>query len=390
VSNPTCCKPVLTSLRFSEILLIDGSSESRIREDITRYVRFKANFEFPFEDCLLFLAQPSADRPRLIVYDNVDDPKLNLTSLLPRGNGCDIIITSRNRSLGAHSPNTHFELDTMTIAEAVALLLYTQTQSNTHMNQVRDDACAVAEALGCLPIALQRARDYMFHTKISAHTYLERLNDSRNEILAQPAEYYQMDMRYLSTYAAFDASITILPDRDRDLLRLLSFFHWSKFPLELFALAGKNNFSDCKIKYIEHGDEYRTGKTALEEIFFIDARWNVTHLDKLMVSLQKHSPITIVPGIDTNLIEMHPLLHDWVQFSLPEEFRLKYRSAAILLLALGNRFNHTPSTQYLASHVSHFSHHWGDLHINNAAAFGEILSNAGVFVDATLLQEKVA
>jgi hypothetical protein len=62
--------------------------------------------------------------PRLILYDNVDDPDIDLGSLLPLGESCAIVITSRNRSLGQLCPDAHLELDTMSMDEAVDLLLH--------------------------------------------------------------------------------------------------------------------------------------------------------------------------------------------------------------------------------------------------------------------------
>lgn len=163
------------------------------------------------------------------MYDNVDNPKLELSHLIPHGSECVIIITSRNRSIGQLCPDARLELDVLSINEAVDLLLSTQAHSATPPGQKScEDARAIAEALGCLPIALVQARNYMYQTKCSGEAYLQRLLDERDTLLARPVKH-QLDMRYVSTYATFAASFEILTLHDQQLLWLLSFSTGASF-----------------------------------------------------------------------------------------------------------------------------------------------------------------
>ncbi|KIM24506.1 hypothetical protein M408DRAFT_53320, partial [Serendipita vermifera MAFF 305830] len=99
--------------RFTFRIFIDGSSEDRIRADILRNVRSLGieHSQKSFEDCLLFLSQPLPNGMWLLVYDNVDDPDLDLSSFLPRGYSCGAAITSRNGLLGELHPKGHLPLD---------------------------------------------------------------------------------------------------------------------------------------------------------------------------------------------------------------------------------------------------------------------------------------
>jgi len=128
---------------------------------------------------------------------------------MPQGKGCVIIITSRNRSIGELSPGAHLELDAMSMDEAIELLLYSPNSSVQPYEQARVDARAVAEELGCLPIALAQARSYMFQTKDSAEAYLKKIIAYKDRLLARPIQHKE-GMRYASTYAAFEASFEIL------------------------------------------------------------------------------------------------------------------------------------------------------------------------------------
>lgn len=201
--------------KFASRFVIDGSSESRIRTDILRHVRSLAieHSQKDFEECLLFLAQPSPNGPRLILYDSVDDPEMDLGPLLPHGDSSPIILASRNRSAGELCPEGHLELDIMSTDEAVEVLVKSPDDTGSSTQESRDGAHAIAQALGCLPLALTQARSYMYQTKCSASAYLERLASHRDRLLAQPVKH-QRDMRYLSTYAAFDASFSKLSSHE--------------------------------------------------------------------------------------------------------------------------------------------------------------------------------
>ncbi|KIM31005.1 hypothetical protein M408DRAFT_327911 [Serendipita vermifera MAFF 305830] len=372
--------------RFSLRLFIDGSSKSRIRSEIVRNIRSlgSEHSQKTFDDCLIFLAQSSPSGPRLIVYDNVDDPELDILSLLPKGRGCRIIITSRNHAIGEVSRSFHLELDVMSKEESVELLLHPPSGSLDSIEHARK----IAEFLGHLPIALTQARSYIYQTRCSQAEYLEILEQSRAELLAEPIKY-QRDMRYQSTDAAFDASFKKLAFRDQQLLFLLSFFHWNNWPLHLVVIAAKDSFAGHHFEYTEHGEETYTGKALLESIFLHDSRWSPVKFNQTMLSLQSYSLVTIRPGIDTRLLQMHPLIHTWVQSRIPELERFRYQSAAVLLLVLGARVEHTPLVQYLPSHVTHFYPIWNQLHINNAAAFGHIMQEGGLFKGALSLRERI-
>ena len=155
------------------------------------------------------------------MYDSVDD---NILSLIPRGTGSIIILTSRNRSLSDLCPDSHLELDKMSVDEAVELLLFGRNGSNQTTNATREEALEVALALDCLLIALQQARSYIHQTQCSSRAYNERLRQSREKLLAHPLIYHH-EKRNISTHAAFDASFGKLERRDQQFLQLISQVH---------------------------------------------------------------------------------------------------------------------------------------------------------------------
>lgn len=377
-------------LRFISQLYIDGSNEERIRADITRHVRSLGaeHSQKTFDDCIIFLERPSQTGRRIFLYDNVDDPSIDLSPLIPQSSSCVIIITSRNRSIGILCPESHLKLDVMSMDEAVELLLYNKGRSTPLSDQTLEDAKLIAHELGCLPIALTQARVYMQETVCSPREYLDRLHSSRAKILASPIKH-QRDARYLSAFAAFEASYEKLTPSSQQLLRLLSCFHWANFPLELVTSAAKQSFIGYERHYVEHDDEFHSGKRLLEDIFLVDGRWDITEMDQMLILLQNYSLSTLIPGIETKLLQLHPLLHEWIYSQIPKDQLPQYQSAAVLLLALGARDDHTPSAQYLAGHVTHLSPLWKELKPNEAEAFGLILHSSGGLDGARRLREKV-
>lgn len=276
----------------------------------------------------------------------------------------------------------------MSMDESIEMLLHKSSGDLLPKELAFEEARTIAHALGCLPIALTQACSYMYETQCTRRVYLERLTKSQQKLMAQPVRH-RPEMRNLSTYAAFDASFEKLPLRAQQFIKLLSYFHWSNFPLELITIAANHAFSEYEQMYIEHGEDFLVAKAVLDEMFTHGGEWDATILDDTVISLQNYSLVTVVPGMDTSLMQRHPLVHAWAQSTLTTQDRVNYQSAAIVLLALGARNERTPVAQYLANHVSHFSPLWDQLHINEAEAFGRILNSSGLFEDALQLREKV-
>jgi hypothetical protein len=84
------------------------------------------------QDALKWLANTPQDW--LLLYDNADDPKINLNGFLPRCNHGNIIITSRNPELCVYA-GAHSTVSDMDETDAVALLLKSAAQVNFPVNE---------------------------------------------------------------------------------------------------------------------------------------------------------------------------------------------------------------------------------------------------------------
>jgi hypothetical protein len=117
--------PVLCS-SFSDTFFIDASTITTIDTGLKNIAAVKGSGD-SLQDGLRWLA--SRVKEWLLVFDNTDDPSINLNDFIPQCNHGNIIITSRNPELhvyGSHSPVSDMEEE-----DAVALLLKSAAQAAT-------------------------------------------------------------------------------------------------------------------------------------------------------------------------------------------------------------------------------------------------------------------
>jgi hypothetical protein len=79
---------------------------------------------------------------------------------------------------------------------------------------------------------------------------------------------------------------------------------------------------------------------------------------------------------------MHSFVHEWSRLRVPKEMLDRVESAAIRLLCYGEKPDNYWMMQYLVSHTQALSFAWGDLHTNDAASFGFISEESGMYADA--------
>ena len=93
----------------------------------------------------------------LIVFDNADDPSPEAVArFIPVGNRGNILITSRNRSMGrAIAFENLIEVSEMEKADAIALLLRVSYLDSLpeHVQAAR----GIVNELGCIPLAIDQA-----------------------------------------------------------------------------------------------------------------------------------------------------------------------------------------------------------------------------------------
>lgn len=215
---------------------------------------------------------------------------------------CDhgaILITTRNPFTGNLSRN-HIKLDAMSSEEATEALRISIFGSNSSESSetregpieitARDQEAiaAIAEGLQYLPIAIiQAGCSIRIRYKHRLYDYLQLL-EKNPKLLDQPTPH-QRDrdtLRYEhSAYAAFDITLKGLPKRARQLLGILSFFHFANFPQSLFSIAAESQFLYDPYDLSDRQPEFHQSAQFLSSILCPDGVWEEYKLDELLQEL---------------------------------------------------------------------------------------------------------
>ena len=170
-----------------------------------------------------FLADGGFAKPWLLVYDNVDDPRA-LKEWTPRSNA-HVLATSR---LGGWPQGvTPVEVEEWTMAEAITYLMTASRRPDLR----EDEAAAIAEALGRLPLALSHAAAYLRETvSATARSYLAALDAHMNAAPAS-ADY---PSAVFATFRGQAEEAEARAPGAKAVLSLAAFYAPDKVPEELF------------------------------------------------------------------------------------------------------------------------------------------------------------
>ena len=222
------------------------------------------------------------------------------------------------------------------------------------------------------------------------HEYLDRLRANRSRLLERPTRFHRDTLRYdHSVYAAFDITLEVLSPRARRLMGILSFVHFSNFPRPLFSIAAKNKFRYQPYELLDQTPEVEESAQFLTETLCPDGNWNEEELNELLDQLQQYSLVMLVPMHAIVTLRFHPLAHGWARDRMSAKDQDKHRAAAVRLLASGLDQDYYYYFDYLISHIHSFSPIWDTLHVNDQAAFTQILRFEGNSVELMASWERI-
>jgi hypothetical protein len=149
---------------FSNIFLIDTSTVKTIDTGL-KDIPGSQHPGRSAQDALQWLTNNSENW--LLLFDNADDPKINLNQWFPRCNHGNILITSRNPGIRVYAGSDSVVSD-MEEADAVALLLKSAAQENKLANrEIAADIVKVSQSQLLICLILSDSQD----TVVSAACY---------------------------------------------------------------------------------------------------------------------------------------------------------------------------------------------------------------------------
>ncbi|PVF91275.1 FabD/lysophospholipase-like protein [Serendipita vermifera] len=236
--------------RFKHIFFVDASSESSIKMDLRNAIRSLDGHQQDSEHDAISFLQSHANS--LLIFDNADDPTIDLVQFFPKVYKGIILITTRVRILRSLSTLYHIDLGPMSHDEAVETLVKASGQTFPLGPNDVPHVSTLIEELGCLALAIVQAGVYISnmvsigtmdsHGSVFEH-YLDLFRRER-AILMRKEGSALLDQYRHGVYAALDLSYTLLPPLSRDFLHLCSQLHHTNISVSMLLAAAKKDFQD--------------------------------------------------------------------------------------------------------------------------------------------------
>jgi tetratricopeptide (TPR) repeat protein len=289
----------------------------------------------------------------LLIIDNADDPKLDISGFFPRGSKGSILITTRNPDFQKYATaGSSFKVNEMRVEDAVALLLKTAAVENVRDQEERDAATAVVKVLGYFALAIIQAGAVIRQGLCSLLGFCELYAKQKKELLESGRAEPSIDYQY-SVYTTWEISIRMIeavPDTYAklalELLRLFAFMHFDSIKEEIFEKAHLNR---------DLHDDPRDGSIyhATETARIMEAGWDTVLFRRAVGVLVAFSLVSVDKS---ERISMHPLVHEWSKARMTDTQQKQGWKTAAATLAGSIPFYYTSSDEahrrYLLPHIS--------------------------------------
>jgi hypothetical protein len=162
----------------------------------------------------------------LLVFDNAEEIE-PVEPYLPQSEMGHVIITSRNQRWADVAQS--LPVLTLPIEQAIDFLVQRTGQDD------REAARALAEELGCLPLALEQAGAYIARVKLSFGEYLTRFHEHHRELLDRPGPPHDYPATVATTWEVSLQAAKAECAASVDLLNLCAFFAPDDIPLAVIV-----------------------------------------------------------------------------------------------------------------------------------------------------------
>ncbi|MFJ7777764.1 FxSxx-COOH system tetratricopeptide repeat protein [Streptomyces yangpuensis] len=269
----------------------------------------------------------TTDKRWLLVLDDVAHPAVLLSLWPPHNPSGKCLITTRNRDARIQQGRRLVDVGVYTEDEAVGYV--TVHLSASGLEVVREDAAALANDLGCLPLALTQACAYIVHNQpMTCQEYRHRLAEGGDTLTTLMPHPDDLGDQPHTVAAAWDMSVRAADKRSpeglaRPLLQLVSMLDPNGIPAA--ALTGA--------PVLEHLTEARAQQNGQEEAPPV----SLAQVMEALNTLERFSLVDCVRGEGNGEIEavrMHQLIQRAIREGLsPSRRDVTARAAADALTA---------------------------------------------------------
>ncbi|KAJ7458502.1 P-loop containing nucleoside triphosphate hydrolase protein, partial [Mycena latifolia] len=309
-----------SSSDFSEVFLIDTSTLETIETGL-KNIAVTKDAGSTAQDALQWLISQSQEW--LLLFDNADDPKINLHKFFPQCTHGNILITSRNPGLRVHAGSYALVSD-MEETDAVELLLKSSAVATTPIN--KDIATEIVKALCYLPLAIIQAGAFISQSGVLGQ-YLDLYTENRAHLLSEKPVQSHDDYAW-TVYTTWQISFDQLSKPAATFLQLCSFLHHEGISEEIFSRASVYDFP----AHYPSKEELKDPLEFLSQFLGPAGTWDSLCFMKVTNEIRAYSLMS--HHLEKNMFSIHPLVHIWSQSTLTDKERYHYQMVAILGMSM--------------------------------------------------------
>ena len=349
IGKTQICLKVIEEMsgRLSHVFWVDASSEESITMSLEGISSiFAPQLDGSVESVLQWMS--GIQEEWLIVFDNADVPPVYVVEkFIPPGSRGNVLITSRNRSMGRIvSSENIIEINEMEEADAITLLLGASRLNASAEH--REVAKQIVAELGYMPIAIDQAGAYIEAGRCSIHKYLQQFSLHRLTLMSD-ATFRGASNYDRSVYGTWDLSFKEIKRRASGqssagdahasnaailILQICAFYHHSNISKDIFRSAAEKSGEHI----VDSEDEnLPLAKSSLDR--YLLALDNNGHWDEFIFGqgIAVLLSFSLIKRDETsNMLSVHPLVHCWSreQISKSEQQRMYEMGSIILCCAI--------------------------------------------------------
>ncbi|KAG8793483.1 hypothetical protein FRC12_002624 [Ceratobasidium sp. 428] len=342
-----------------------------------------------YEDTLRWLELTS--QSWLLVFDNADDPDLEIQSFVPGGSYGSVLITTRLRSVAVlgQGPRSECRVGGMEAEEAVELLL---TKARMRDQELSDEeigaATRLVEDLGFLALAIVHAGAYIFCANISIVKYRKQCIEHTQASLEQYSTLAGNVEKYEKTvYTTWVISYGRLKQRTQQLLGLMAYLHRGSITEDIFKRAANN--MDQTLVLPPNDDELATRKYVRDHLtLYLDTggQWNSSAFSSALDELTQYSLIDY--DRVNEAYTLHVLVQDWARTTMSYSKRTALMHTSHLLALSIDYSNDIEADAYqrgLLLHVINLDK-LESINANDAGFLAEVYHENGLWDEEEVLR----
>ncbi|KAJ7657078.1 P-loop containing nucleoside triphosphate hydrolase protein [Mycena rosella] len=361
---------------FSDIFLIDTSTVETINTGL-KNIAVTRNVGSTADDALRWLSTQPAEW--LLLFDNADDPNINLQMFFPACTHGNILITSRNPGLRVYT-GAHSLVSDMEELDAVELLLTSAGEDFTSGNRII--AADIVKALWYLPLAIIQAGAFISKSGL-LDKYLDLYKKNQAKLLREKPTQSHADYAW-TVYTTWQISFDQLSQLAKTLLQLWSFLHHEGITEDLFSHA-----ATYKTEWYPQGpsdEELQEPLEFLSQFLGPDHVWDALRFIEIRTEIRSYSLVNFDPNKKT--FSVHPLVHSWTQTTLIDPQSYHHSMVAIVGMAIADIpwQDMQLASVKLLPHVDSLIHGNGNVKPDFCYQYGVLYWWADRFKDAEQLQ----